>query len=97
MNLELGDTLYTRWLGLKVTLFDFKGPIHIVCTFPPFCWEVELPTKFSEKGGGGLDRISIFRGGCWERGDDLLRMQLLPKDGMGLKTKNYGDSENSDV
>ena len=32
--------------------------------------EVEPLTKFSKKKGGGLDRISIFIGGCWERGGD---------------------------
>ena len=29
---------------------------------------IELPTKFKKKNGEGLDRISTFRGGCWERG-----------------------------
>ena len=29
--------------------------------------EVEPLTKFSNDGGRGLDRISIFRGGCLER------------------------------
>ena len=24
-------------------------------------------------GGGGLGRISIFRGGCWERGGDFFQ------------------------
>ena len=42
-----------------------------MCTPPSFCWGegggVEPPIKFSE-GGGGLDKIFIFRGGCWGRG-----------------------------
>ena len=29
----------------------------------PFCREVEPPTKFSKRGGRGLDRTSTFRGG----------------------------------
>ena len=38
---------------------------------------VEPPTKFTK--AWGLDRISIFRGGCWERGGDFFqgRVQLL--------------------
>ena len=38
-----------------------------MCTPPPLLEGegVESPTKFSKRGG--LDRISIFRGGCWER------------------------------
>ena len=31
---------------------------------------VEPPTKFSKKG---LDRISIFRGGCWKRGGNFFQ------------------------
>ena len=37
---------------------------------PPFLLVrgIEPPTKFSKgRGGGGLDRVSNFRGGCWER------------------------------
>ena len=36
--------------------------------------KVELPTKFSKGGGGGvLKRCQIFRGGCWERRGDLFQ------------------------
>ena len=43
---------------------------YIACTPSPLLQEgVEPPTKFSK---GGLDRVSIFRGGCWERGVWLL-------------------------
>ena len=38
---------------------------------------VEPWTKFSKSlcwgEGGGLGRISIFRGGCWERGGDFFQ------------------------
>ena len=41
-------------------------------TPPPICWgggqRVEPPNNFSKGGEEVLDRISIFRGGCWERG-----------------------------
>ena len=49
----------------------------IVCT--PFLLGGEPPTKFQK--GGGLNRISIFRGDCWERGGDLFQegLQLLHK------------------
>ena len=33
----------------------------------------ELPTKFSKKGGVGLDKISVFIGGCQERGCELFQ------------------------
>ena len=51
----------------------------IVCTHPsPFLLVgVEPPTKFRK--GGGLDRISILRGGCWEDGSDFFR------EGWGLQ------------
>ena len=32
--------------------------------------KVEIPTKFLKREGG-LGRTSIFREGCWERGDDF--------------------------
>ena len=39
---------------------------------PPLSAGVEPPAKFSKSGGGGgLDRTSSFKGGCWERGGDL--------------------------
>ena len=43
---------------------------------PPFLpgWEVEPPTKFFKKGG--LDRISVFKGGLLERGGDLFQVGL---------------------
>ena len=49
----------------------------VVCT--PFLLGGEPPTKFQK--GGGLNRISIFRGDCWERGGDLFQegLQLLHK------------------
>ena len=50
----------------------FKNQVKpLVCTPLPLSvgggGGVELPTNFSKRGGG-FDRISIFRGGCWERG-----------------------------
>ena len=59
--------------------YKFKFPLtiqlYVVCTFPLSAGvvvgggaggrEVEPLINFSKKGG--LDRISIFRGGCWER------------------------------
>ena len=48
--------------------------VFIVCTLPPPfpLWEggeegVSLQPNF-KKRGVELDKISIFRGGCWERG-----------------------------
>ena len=29
--------------------------------------EVESPTKFSKRGGGGLTGPQLLEGGCWER------------------------------
>ena len=64
----------------------FKNQVKpLVCTPLPLSVGgegVELPTNFSKRGRG-LDRISIFRGGCWERGrcGDFLqgRLQFLHK------------------
>ena len=51
----------------------------MVCTLPPpppphfsAGGGVESPTKFFKKSGG-LDMISIFKGGCLESGDDFFR------------------------
>ena len=48
----------------------------IVCTPSLSTWvrggEVKPPTKFFKKGRG-LGRISIFRGGCWERRGDFFQ------------------------
>ena len=41
----------------------------IVCTPPPpsfLLWGLSLLPNFQK--GGGLDRTSVFRAGCWERG-----------------------------
>ena len=40
----------------------------IVCTPPPpfLLWGLSLLPNFEK--GGGLDRTSVFRAGCWERG-----------------------------
>ena len=49
-----------------------KLGIRTVANCQTLCWgggEVEPPIKFSKKGGGGLDRISIFRGGLLEKSD----------------------------
>ena len=50
---------------------------------PPFLLVrgIEPPTKFSKgRGGGGLDRVSIFRGESWKRGVTFLSgLQFLHK------------------
>ena len=56
LAVSLVEMLPAYVFSMGITLVD-----HIV--HPPFCWGVEPPTKFSKKRGGGLDRISIFRGG----------------------------------
>ena len=42
---------------------------------------VEPPTKFSKEEKGGLERTSVFREGCWERGSDFSEggLQFLDK------------------
>ena len=50
---------------------------------------VEPPTKFSQRGGGGVDRA--LEGGCWERGGDFFRggLQLKKK----LKFEIFNDKK----
>ena len=36
---------------------------------------VEAPTEFSKRGG--LDRFSVLRGGCWEKGDGFFQGEEL--------------------
>ena len=43
-----------------------------MCTPTLSVGRFEPPTKFSKRGGG-LDRTSTFRGGCWERGGDFFQ------------------------
>ena len=51
----------------------------IKCTHPPPTpistrgWGVALASNQIFKRGAGLDRISIFRGGCWKRGGNFFR------------------------
>ena len=55
---------------------------------------VEPPTKFSKRGG--LDRTSVFRGGCWERGSDFFQggggCNFLTKN--KLKSGIFNDNKN---
>ena len=48
-----------------------KKYVHKYSVHPPFLVEggggVEPPTKFSQKEGGGLDRTSTLKWGCWKR------------------------------
>ena len=51
--------------------------VYIVCT-PHFLLGgggVEAPTEFSKRGG--LDRFSVLRGGCWEKGDGFFQEEEL--------------------
>ena len=56
--------------------------INIVCTplLSAGGGGVEPPTKFSKRGR--LDRISILRGGCWERGgeSEILSKNFINKN-----------------
>ena len=59
----------TPWNLFLLRLGTSQSSNHSV--YPPFLLEgwgvgVEPPTKISKKGRG-LDRISVFRGGWWER------------------------------
>ena len=45
------------------------------------------PTKFSKRGGEGLDRTSTFRGGCKERGGNFFQA------GCSCHIKNKSKSE----
>ena len=54
--------------------------------YPSFCWGAKPPMKFSKREGG-LDRTSILRGGCWERGDNFFQ------EGCNFYVKNQLKSE----
>ena len=70
-------------IGHTVTIMWNDRNTCIVCTSPPLSAAgVEPPTKFLKTGRGGLDRTSVFRGGCWERGGDFFQvgLQFLTKN-----------------
>ena len=73
-------------LLIHYSYFEISHSVHPP---PPFCWGVEAPAKFSKRGG--LDRISILRGGCWERGGDFFQgeLQFLHKN--KLKSETFND------
>ena len=61
---------------------SIQADAHTVTVHPPLCaWGGGEPlTKFSKREE--LYRISIFRGGCWERGGDVFQggLQLFIKN-----------------
>ena len=79
------------WQGVTFS----KLTTFIVGTHPPPLFGgggwVEPPTKCSK--GGGLDRTSSFRGGCWEREANFFQggLQFLHKN--KLKSGIFNDKK----
>ena len=53
---------------------------------------VELPTKFSKRGGGD-GRTSTFREGCWERGDDFFQGAMQFSDTKKSKSEIFNNKK----
>ena len=54
-----------------LTLVFYQDPFHTM--HPPFLLGRSSLLSNFKKGGRGLDRISVLRGGGWERGDDFFQ------------------------
>ena len=86
---KMGAMLYFCSLLKRnsVTIFFHENLPYASLHPPPFSTcGVEPLTKFSKRGG--LDRISIFRGGCWEGGGDFFQ-----RGGCSFYIKNKLKSE----
>ena len=81
--LKLTSNIYWK-VRLRLPLHRFKKENRGLGGLPNNFAKVEPPTKYSKRVG--LDRTSIFTGGCWERVDDFFHggLQFL-----GKKTKIY--------
>ena len=78
------------WQGVTFS----KPTTFIVGTHPPpFGGEGGLSLQPNVQKGGGLDRTSSFRGGCWERGADFFQggLQFLHKN--KLKSGIFNDKK----
>ena len=63
-----------------------------MCTPSPFCWGVELPAKFSKKGGG-LTVSQFLEGGCWEKEGDLFQGDYCFYIKNKLKSEIFNDKK----
>ena len=75
------NTIYLKWIWKKLewNIYATKETTsgkthHSVPPNPPlYAGEVKPPTKFLKRGGG-LDRASTLRGGCWKRGGNFFEV-----------------------
>ena len=96
LSLELTNAFNLQVLSNRFPVcFNLCELLHSV--HPPFiCWGVEPLTKFSKGvGGGGLDRISIFREVTGKEGVTFLRGVCSFYIKNKLKSEIFNDKESS--
>ena len=98
MTVEIPYSQHNNLISLISQVLIGPYLIYSVHPLPHFllgCWlSYEILNK------GGLDRVSIFRGGCWERSGDLFQDGGLGEGGGGsfyiknkLKSEIFNDKK----